>query len=158
MTRARFDRSAGMDVPKANRHVATARAEHVSVRTETDVQNRFRVTGNRIGASRHRIHTINGQRLVLDDRDRFATLALGLTDTSISNKLSQRFSHICGDLVVFNVECKRDGLLRLDELVQQSLELLRSGVAGNINLRALALSLASEQEEAWLHSPFGIGQ
>lgn len=81
MAGARFDGSAGMDVPKANGHITTSSTEYISVWTETDMQDRFCVAGNRISAPSHRIHSVYRQRLVLYDRNRFATFPLRLTNS-----------------------------------------------------------------------------
>ena len=81
MARARLDRSAGVHIPKANRHIAATGAENVPVRTEADVQNRLRVSRNGVRAARNGVHAIDGERLVLDDRHRFAAFSLHFTVT-----------------------------------------------------------------------------
>ena len=57
------------------------------------------------------------------------------------DQFSQRLADVCCNFIIFNIERKRHGFFGLDELIQQSFELLRRRVAGNINLRALILSL-----------------
>ena len=147
VARARLDRSARRHVPETHRHVAASSAENGAIRTEADVENGLRVSGDAVGTARHRIHAIHRQRLVLNNRHSLRRLVLRMRKDDRFHHLPQRVSHRCGDFILPNVEGEGDWLFRLDQLIQQFLQLGRSGVARNIDLRTLSLSLRDKRDK-----------